>query len=134
MAPIPSAAPVQQRLSEQLRALSEVSEALTIRLLELEERLQRAEQHLEQQRSQAELGPELAGSTGEILAQTEGRIARLEEWLQGHHPAGARSLSAVLPFPRGESSGEEAVMHQDDCGVDPFPPEDEQHFMDELSA
>lgn len=134
MAPMLPAPPYQQRLSEQLRALSEVSEVLTIRLLELEERLQRAEQQLEHQGSEAQVGPDGSGSTGEVLAQTEARIARLEEWLQGHHPAAVRSGPSVLPFPRGESNGEEAVIHQADFGVDPFPPEDEQHFMDELSA
>jgi hypothetical protein len=134
MAPMPPAAPVQQRLSEQLRALSEVSEVLTIRLLELEERLARAEQQLEQQESGTQAGPDGAGSTGEVLAQTEARIARLEEWLQGHPASAVRLGPSVLPFPRGESNGEEAVIHQGDFGVDPFPPEDEQHFMDELSA
>jgi hypothetical protein len=134
MAPIPPAPPVQQRLSEQLRALSEVSEVLTIRLLELEERLQRAEQHLEQQESGAQVGPDGSGSTGEVLAQTEARIARLEEWLQGHPAAAVGPGPSVLPFPKGESNGEQAVIHQGDFGVDPFPQEEEQHFMDELSA
>ena len=42
------AAPLQQRLSEQLESLSQVGELLTLRLLELEERLEGLEQHVAQ--------------------------------------------------------------------------------------
>ncbi|MCP9851174.1 hypothetical protein [Cyanobium sp. Morenito 9A2] len=134
MAHSPLPPPLQQRLSEQLRALSEVSETLTIRLLELEERLQRAEHHLEQVGREAQGDSELPGSTGQILAQTEARLARLEDWLQDHQGARARSAPSVLPFPRSVAGEADNAIHQGDFGVDPFPDEAEQRFMDELSA
>ena len=128
-----SSASLQQRISEQLQALSQVGETLTLRLLELEERLASLEQQI------GDLGTNLADDpanmeSSEILAHTEERIARLEELLnEQHHSA------QVHPFPPREAEGrhqpgpssEEPVL---DLELNPFPDEEEQQFMDELSA
>ena len=57
-----------QRLAGQLRALSEVTETLTVRLLELEERLLAQESKLE---------PLMAEDTEFRMADTEDRLSRL---------------------------------------------------------
>ena len=63
-----------QRLAAQLRALSEVTETLTVRLLELEERLLAQESKLE---------PLIAEGTEFRMADTEDRLSRLEGLLSG---------------------------------------------------
>lgn len=124
------------RYGVQLKALGELSETLTLRLLELEERLGRLEEH------QAHL---LAGRDQEgvdsaavmdLLEQTDDRLSRLEALLeqprQGQVPAAsAQSGDPVSPLrvlgdaaPTPGEFGSEAV----------FPEEGEQPFMDELIA
>lgn len=77
---------LQQRLSDQLEALSRVGESLTLRLLDLEERLSAVEAHLSE--------PEGSNSEGHqsaltLLTTTDERIARLEELLEaGRSQAG----------------------------------------------
>jgi hypothetical protein len=125
--PTPSG-PLHQRLGEQLQALSQVSETLTIRLLELEERLLGVERRYEQWVADAHgEGESTPGATSAILALTEERIARLEELLVAAPFASSRSTPSVLPFPSG------ALLEGEFAG-DPFPQEEEQYFMDELSA
>ena len=129
----PVSATLQHRISEQLQALSQVGESLTLRLLDLEERLKLIEEHLSDQasRSEADTGLEL---TGEILALTEERIARLEDLLTGQSPehAGAGHphlhLSSVPAYAKSSSTAVEEPE------LDPFPEDEEQPFMDELSA
>ena len=128
-----SPAQLQHRLGEQLQALSQVSEALMFRLLDLEERLGAVEQQLGSLHAQED--PAAAGlgvDTGEILALTEERLARLEDLLSGRRQ------------PLGGSAGPHALIHggmkagvstgQDGDAFDPFPEEEEQPFMDELIA
>jgi hypothetical protein len=130
-----SPVPLQQRLGEQLQALSKVSETLTVRLLELEERLQGVERRYDHlvadARGEAEALP---GSTSDILALTEERIARLEELLVGTPFPTSRPAPSVLPFPRGEDHASSGAQLEGEFTSDPFPQEEEQYFMDELSA
>jgi hypothetical protein len=113
------------------------------RLLDLEERLGAVEEQLGSlQARDDQAAPGLGVETGEILAITEERLARLEDLLSGRRqplrgPGGPAygtelgSLGAkaakrgieVVPTP---APGEEAF--------DPFPEEEEQAFMDDLIA
>lgn len=113
------------RLAGQLHRLTEMTETLTYRLLELEETLQAQEERL---------GPLLEGledpeacSDDELdgrLSATESRLSLLEDLLNGEGDApGERHLHPVAP-PAG--SGEPTDS--------PFPDEGEQPFMDELPA
>ena len=150
------------KLSEQLQALSLVSETLTLRLLELEERLAGLEHQLEglhQQQSSP-------GSTesGEVLAATEERIARLEELLSEATPIEGPQIGALKAIDSatesstenanartGSSAGRSATIHplqklnaeapsmtadfsEPESELHPFPEDEEQPFMDELSA
>ena len=130
-----------QRLADQLQTLSEVAETLTFRLLELEERL--AAQELKLQpllEGQADPHGLLAGDTELRLGDTEDRLARLEGLLSGlESPGAARHLrpvggqqEAFLEATLEASQGEPFV---EDTFVDePFLEEEEQPFLDELSA
>ena len=130
----PVSATLQHRISEQLQALSQVGESLTLRLLDLEERLKLIEEHLSDQvsRSEADTGLE---HTGEILALTEERIARLEDLLTGqrleHAGGGGHSHLHLSSVPTYAKSSSTAVEEPEQ---DPFPEDEEQPFMDELSA
>lgn len=123
-----------QRLAGQLRALSEVTETLTVRLLELEERLLAQESKLE---------PLMAEDTEFRMADTEDRLARLEGLLSGGSlpgvsPMGTDPLRAVRELRPGlgaeeiqqesflEVGSQEVGFLQDDFH--------EQPFLDELSA
>jgi hypothetical protein len=112
------------RLSEQLQALSLVGETLTLRLLELEERLSGLEAQLQGLIQSS--GPGETGDTTDMLAATEERIARLEELLN-EQPAAAATSSATVHTLEQRPLEEEAELN-------PFPEEEEQPFMDELSA
>jgi hypothetical protein len=107
-----------QRLADQLRSLTEVAETLTLRLLELEDRLSLHEQQLQPLLIPAgDPDPQGQELTGQRLSETEQRLGRLESLLN-EPQGGGRSLPAV-PSPR--------------IAVDPFPPEEgEQPFLDEL--
>jgi len=104
------------RLADQLQLLSELTETLTVRLLELEEKVAAVDQGLQpllaQQRS-AEAS-ELAADTLLRLDDTEERLMRLEGLLSGL---------------RTTAAGEPA----EEYAADPhFPEEDvEQSFLDE---
>jgi hypothetical protein len=114
----PAAPQPLMRLAGQLHSLSELTETLAFRLLELEERLAAHDLRL-QELLQAQ-GGEMAeaGSDTELrLEDTEERLARLESLLGGlagsatGHPTPAPALG------------------------DPFPVDDgEQPFMDELES
>lgn len=112
----PSTGALQLQLSEQLQALSLVSETLTLRLLDLEERLAALEGQLEGLQQQS--NPSTTDSA-ELLSATEERIARLEELL--NEPIAAKAAS-VNP------------LQQPQPEPNPFPKDEEQPFMDELNA
>ncbi|WP_216904999.1 hypothetical protein [Synechococcus sp. CCY 9618] len=140
MAPVPPSADPSLRLADQLQVLSQVTESLTYRLLELEERLAGQERHL------VERLEEVAGQDsahGEALEQrlgdTEERLARIEAALQGlDRPGASRHLQAVVP----PALQQELPAHgPTPHGFDPHPEESnpfldegEQPFMDELIA
>jgi hypothetical protein len=128
------------RLVDQLHSLSRVAESLTVRLLELEERLMDQETRL---LPLIEAGPVLDPAALEgmdrRLGETQERLAQLEDLLRdedgrdgrrsvGHRPD--RSLRAV-PRPLSLEAAEEPDFATD---ADPFPEEGEQPFMDERIA
>ncbi len=119
----PSPGALQLRLSEQMQALSLVSETLTLRLLELEERLAALEAALEGLQHQQQSHPASADSA-ELLTATEERIARLEELL---NEQSAPRQTNVHPLER-------AAISEPELELNPFPEDEEQPFMDELSA
>ena len=132
---------LQHRIGEQLQALSQVSEALMFRLLDLEERLGAVEQQLASlsaRDDQAASG--LGVDTGEILALTEERLARLEDLLSGgRQPLGGGGSSpyrqdAGLAGALGAIKAMASRSAVRDAAFDPFPEEEEQAFMDELIA
>lgn len=122
------------RLSLQLRDLSEISETLTLRLLELEERLAGLEGAFDALCRGQQAEADGSDAIVDLLEQTESRISRLEGLLEGGGPTmpaaspdsshlQRRTLAAV---PEDHASG----AHGDDL----FPEEGEQPFMDELTA
>jgi hypothetical protein len=144
-----TASELQQRLSEQLQALSQVGETLTLRLLELEERLGGLEDQLQDLQLGELSQADHTSETDELLAATEERIARLEDLLTAAAPAAGHGRVQPLPLRRPDRQlGLEAEgIHaagplNDDPGseepeleLNPFPEEEEeQPFMDELSA
>jgi chromosome segregation ATPase len=129
----PAASPWTQRPLQQLQLMSELSETLTYRLLELEERLAEAERELAQLREQAQGVPELPPAVESFLEQTDERLARVEELLRrgdgrggGTGVVAARPLMAVSPAGRFQDQVEEVE-------ADPFPEEEEQAFLDDQS-
>ena len=128
----PSAGALQLRLSEQMQALSLVSETLTLRLLELEERLSALEGQLEGlQHLQSNT---LSNDSADMLTATEERIARLEDLLTEQSPPPRASVHP-LQRPKPEASAQNPGFNEPELELNPFPEEDEeQPFMDELSA
>ena len=127
-----------QRLAAQLRALSEVTETLTVRLLELEERLLAQESKLE---------PRMAEDTEFRMADTEDRLARLEGLLSGVSLPGAhmgtdrfRAVRELRPGLAAEEIQQESFLEVGSQEVgfqeEGFLQDDfqEQPFLDELSA
>lgn len=123
-----------QRLAGQLRALSEVTETLTVRLLELEERLLAQESKLE---------PLMAEDTEFRMADTEDRLSRLEGLLSGGAHMGKDRFRAVRELRPGlaaeeiqqesflEVGSQEVGFQEEGFLQDDF---QEQPFLDELSA
>ena len=126
------------RLAEQLSALAQVSETLTYRLLELEERVQAQEERLLQLDSEDEAGQ--AESIGERLGETEERLQRIEALLEGLEPAVQGRRLQPLPGFGGRSRGDldadpaRAPRAEGEEPEDPFYEEGEQPFMDERTA
>ena len=114
---------LHQRLSAQLQALSQVGEALTLRLLELEERLGGLESQLNALQLGEQEGADDEGNTQALLAATEQRLAHLEDLLR--EPGRLH----VLPLQQKGSPVDEP-----EAELNPFPDEEEQPFMDELTA
>ncbi|MDM7953421.1 MAG: hypothetical protein QUV07_09445 [Cyanobium sp. CZS 25K] len=128
------------RLADQLQVLSQVAEALTYRLLELEERLEGQEDRIGQ-RLEEVAGLEAAHGEAmdQRLGDTEERLARIETALRGlNRPGASRHLQAVqppalqqeLPASPPVAAGFELSPEE----ADPFLDEGEQPFMDELIA
>jgi len=122
---------LQQRLSEQLQALSQVGETLTLRLLELEERLEGLEEQVLELDSRDQTPTASLAETGVLLAATEERIGRLEELLTGRGRVEPLPLRRPVPVPMQQ---EGSPAGEPELGLDPFPEDEEQPFMDELSA
>lgn len=121
----------------QLQLLSEVTEQITYRLLELEERVGAGERSLELMRDQGE-GPEAVPPAMEgWLEDTEQRLGRVEELLRGPEARGGstgRTLQAVAsPTGQVELEAFEGMDHGDgaESQEHPFLDEDEQLFLDE---
>jgi hypothetical protein len=114
-----------------MQALSLVSETLTLRILDLEERLAALEGQLEGL-LQHQSNPSSTDST-ELLTATEERIARLEELL--NEPIVPRGASVhPLQRPQPEAADKHAGFSEPALELNPFPEDEEQPFMDELSA
>lgn len=126
-----------KRLADQLQALSQVAEAITFRLLELEERLAAQELRLEPllQGNAASKGV-LADETELRLDDTEDRLARLEGLLKGIENQGVgRHLRPVVASQLVQAQQALQDSFLDDSLVEqPFLDEEEQPFLDELSA
>jgi hypothetical protein len=115
------------RLADQLQALSVLAESLTIRLLELEERLLAQEQ-----RAQPGADPESQQELEERLHDTDQRLLRIEALLHDlEPPAPARHLQEV---PRPDGLPPQRPGQLDKIAAEIFPEEGEQPFMDELIA
>jgi hypothetical protein len=137
---LPSPAQLQHRIGEQLQALSQVSEALMFRLLDLEERLGAAEQQLDSLHAREDqVVAGIGVDTVEILALTEERLTRLEDLLSSRRLplAGLANSAYALD---GGSLGAKATIQavaspaEREDAFDPFPEEEEQAFMDEQIA
>jgi len=127
-----------QRLADQLQTLSEVAEAITFRLLELEERLAAQELRLEPLlEDQADSQAAMADETELRLDDTEDRLARLEGLLKGIENQGlGRHLRPVVA-PQLAAHAQEALQDgflDDSLAEQSFLDEEEQPFLDELSA
>jgi TolA-binding protein len=126
----PSHGALQLRLSEQMQALSLVSETLTLRLLELEERLAALEGQLEGLQQQSTPS---SGDSAELLTATEERIARLEDLLN-EQSAPKRATVHPLQRPVQQATDAGDGFSEPELELNPFPEDEEQPFMDELSA
>ncbi|WP_216923132.1 hypothetical protein [Synechococcus sp. CCAP 1479/9] len=128
------------RLADQLQVLSQVAEALTYRLLELEERLGGHEDRIGARLEEvADLEATHGAAMDERLGDTEERLARIEAALRGLDRVGtSRHLQAVQPPAlQQEPPASLPVTESFDLGqeeVDPFLDEGEQPFMDEMIA
>lgn len=119
--------------------LSEVTENLTYRLLELEERLGEGERELAQLRDSAPDSGELPEAVELWLQETEERLGRVEELLsQGGEPrqGGPRVVAAQRRRSDGHPPALEMLNGRSptDQGDTPVPEEGEQAFLDEQIA
>jgi hypothetical protein len=136
---VPLSEDASLRLADQLQVLSQVAEALTYRLLELEERLEGQEGRIGE-RLQEAAGLEAAHGMAmdQRLGDTEERLARIEAALRGlDRTGGARHLQAVQPPALQQELPDSMKEDGFDLGpedTDPFLEEGEQPFMDELIA
>jgi hypothetical protein len=140
-----------ERLADQLSTLSELTETLTYRLLELEERLGQKEAQILALLEGA-AGADPSHALEERLAETDDRISRIEAVLEGEasgHPAPGRNQPRVLsPAARLMAPIEAPARHRKGASVeayggeeefdpieseeDPFIVEGEQPFMDDM--
>ncbi len=154
--PSAAAQPASGRLADQLHAIAAVTETLTYRLLDLEERLGAQEQRLETLlQDRGGWGTAAAEGLEQRCGETEDRLGRLEALLAGlERPGAGRHLQALQrPRPSTESStgsssessskdnveqAQQALLDEalldEELEVDPFFDEGEQPFMDERTA
>lgn len=120
------------RLVEQLNALSQLTESLAFRVVELEERLAATELKLKPLIEAS--GSVAQGDDTELrLEDTEERLARLESLLNGSGSLGVVRPWGATPVAANQRIAEEQHLEpQED--PDPFIDEGEQPFMDELVA
>jgi len=116
-----------QRLADQLQALSVLVESLTIRLLELEERL------VAQERRVQAAADAVAQQELELrLEDTDERLLRIEALLHDlERPASSRHLQEV---PRLGANPDQWAGQATPKIDEVFPEDGEQPFMDELIA
>jgi hypothetical protein len=126
------------RLADQLHGLSSLAETLTIRLLELEERLQAQQERMEPILEAAQSSDLAQEETLNLrLEETEQRLSQLESLLQGGATLravpsfGSRARHDHQPFVTVAGFGPE---ESGELELDPFPEEGEQPFMDERVA
>jgi hypothetical protein len=145
--PSAAAQPANGRLADQLHAIAAVTETLTYRLLDLEERLGAQEQRLETLlQDRGGWGTAAAEGLEQRCGETEDRLGRVEALLAGlERPGAGRHLQALQrPRPSTESSSESSsednveeaqqALLDEELEVDPFFDEGEQPFMDERTA
>ena len=142
ISPAPGSPPMDagSRLADQIHTLSELTETLTYRLLDLEERLAAQEERLEPlvQAHRLDVAEAAAGLESR-LGETQDRLGRIEELLAGLERVESGRHLQALPRPRmGKDphglSELEAVAEADELPEDPFFDEGEQPFMDERTA
>ena len=150
--PSAAAQPANGRLADQLHAIAALTETLTYRLLDLEERLGVQEQRLETLLQHGGgWGTAAAEGLEQRCGETEDRLGRVEALLAGlERPGAGRHLQALQrPRPSTESStgtssednveqAQQALLDEalldEELEVDPFFDEGEQPFMDERTA
>ncbi|MEB3200493.1 MAG: hypothetical protein VKK62_08210 [Synechococcaceae cyanobacterium] len=123
-----------RRLADQLQTLSILAESLTVRLLEVEERLQLQEELLQLQ-MEGDGDAQQQGELEQRLEDTDSRLLRIESLLEGlERPATGRHLQG-LPRPALQQGGIPSVAGPEAAAPEALFPEDgEQPFMDELPA
>ena len=114
-----------QRLLGQLHALSEVNETLTVRLLDLEERMQRMDAQLRGQQAALAEGDKV------LLAAADARIDRFQELLE---PESAAASPLATPFLARSQPQHQPQVQAVQKEIEPaslFADEPEQLFMDD---
>jgi hypothetical protein len=122
------------RLSCQLKTLSELAESLTYRVLELEERLGAQEKEMSSlQGTSAELSASLSSGMEERMLETEDRLERIEDLLQGEvrRPSLARSLRALPICPEEDSAFTGDIEEEDPIFLDDLPAQNEHPTFEE---
>lgn len=107
--------PMSQQLLQHLHALSEVNEALTLRLLDLEERLRELECRLDE--AQQDLASDGAG----LLAEADQRLLRLQDLLTA---APTQKTSRPMVRPSAGLASRRLGHHEEGL--------EDQPFMDEM--
>ena len=129
------------RLADQLHGLSQLAESLTIRLLELEERLQLQQERLDPLVDAAQGADAAQAEALDLrLEETEERLAQLEALLQGGATVRAAPAFSLRPRHDRQPFGADGLpvdgfgAELAEVELDPFPEEGEQPFMDERVA
>jgi hypothetical protein len=130
------------RLSGQLKTLSEVAESLTYRMLELEERVAVQQRELTARQQSAEVQHnDLADAMEERLRETENRLGRLEGLLRNiePRPLAPSPLRAVpqpsaVPPQSGEREREDFASVPGESCLDEDFPGPEERFDQSLAS
>lgn len=138
--PVPLPPDGSLRLADQLQTLSQVAEALTYRLLELEERMEGHESRIGEQLQQlAGLDAAQGDAVDQRLEATQAHLARIEVALRGLERSGASRLLQAMQPPARQQDGPDAgsaaqAFASGLADTVPFPEEGEQPFIEELIA